>query len=79
MPAAPVSSTIRVNRNGTSVFGRNAVIVPQQANRKSNGIVGGMLAVGYVSSNTAPMAAAGAVGVETNGKREVKRIPNGCR
>ena len=55
------------------------MIVPQQANRKSSGIVAGALAVGYVWSNTAPMAAAGAAGVETNGNKELKRIPKGCR
>ena len=46
MAATPVSNTIRVNRNGTSAFGRNAVIAPQQANRTSSGIVAGALAVG---------------------------------
>jgi hypothetical protein len=42
-------------------------------------MVGGALAVGYVWSNTAPIAAAGAVGVVMKGKRLVKRIPKGWR
>ena len=79
VPAAPVISTMRVNRTGTSAFGRKAVIVPQIPKPTRSGMVGGALAVGYVWSNTAWMAAAGAVGVVMYGNRVVNRIPNGWR
>ena len=37
---------MRVNRNVTMPRGRKATMVPQQASKKSNGMVAGTLAVG---------------------------------